>query len=201
MTFQQMQMLSAHFDKYFEDKEPTVLHMQEGYTPHIDVFLYSPTPKYPFWKMVTVGASDIKMPSLKGGISDRNEYMMFIAPEVDLKDSASIRYYYNKLLSIAYYPLECGTSITYGHSVEWAKEDDSDMVGAFLELPQMIEDTGILRCRLGIFKKAACLQVVLLTRSEMDRRLKIGSEKFSEFLYPDDGEPHYLCERYRTDKF
>ena len=80
-------------------------------------------------------------------------------------------------------------------------DENSDMVGAYLEMPQMIQDTGILRCKLGLMKTTACLQVILLTREEIDRKLEIGAEQFSYFLYPEEGRPHYLCERRRSEKF
>lgn len=48
---------------------------------------------------------------------------------------------------------------------------------------------------------AVCLQVVLLNRAETDRLVEIGPEQFSNFLYPDDGDRHFICERKRRDKF
>lgn len=48
---------------------------------------------------------------------------------------------------------------------------------------------------------AVCLQVVLLNRAETDRLVEIGPELFSNFLYPDDGDRHFICERKRRDKF
>ena len=48
---------------------------------------------------------------------------------------------------------------------------------------------------------AVCLQVVLLNRAETDRLVEINPEQFSNFLYPDDGDRHFICERKRRDKF
>lgn len=48
---------------------------------------------------------------------------------------------------------------------------------------------------------AVCLQVVLLNRAETDRLVEIDPEQFSNFLYPDDGDRHFICERKRCDKF
>ncbi len=48
---------------------------------------------------------------------------------------------------------------------------------------------------------AVCLQVVLLNRAETDRLVEIDPELFSNFLYPDDGDRHFICERKRRDKF
>ena len=48
---------------------------------------------------------------------------------------------------------------------------------------------------------AVCLQVVLLNRAETDRLVEIDPEQFSNFLYPDDGDRRFICERKRRNKF
>ena len=48
---------------------------------------------------------------------------------------------------------------------------------------------------------AVCLQVVLLTRAETDRLVELDPEQFSNSLYPDDGDRHFICERKRRNKF
>ena len=197
----EMVKLIAHFDMYFKQVDPTVLHMNAQTPRHIDVLLYPPNEAYPFWKLATMGASDYKMPKSTNAVSDRNEYIMFVDPSEDLTDKSIQNFYYCSLLAVAFYPVNTATPITYGHSMEWPSDDGSDMAGAYIEMPQIIEDTGILRCKLGLFKTAACLQVVLLTREEIDKLLKIGPEQFSYFLYPDEGEPHFLSERIRSEKF
>ena len=42
---------------------------------HIDILLYGPTDKFPYWKMVTMGAGDYQMPPAKNTIARRNEYL------------------------------------------------------------------------------------------------------------------------------
>ena len=110
-------------------------------------------------------------------------------------------WYFNKLLTVALYPLATKSFISYGHSVEWAPDDEEEMVAAYLELPQIVDDVGMLRCKLGLMKIAVCLQVVLLNREETNKLLQIGSDQFSEFLYPEEGTPHFLCERSRSSRF
>ena len=115
---------------------------------------------------------------------------------------ARVGWYYGNLMEVALYPMHTGTAVTYGHSMEWGEEEGNDMVGAFLELPQIIEDIGMLRCKLGLTKQTVCLQVVLLTRKEVDMLLEIGPQQFSEYLYPENGEaPHFICERFRSQRF
>lgn len=201
MTAKEMDKLTAHFDKYFEQNDCTVFHPLEQ-TPHIDGLLYEPTEKYPFWKLVSMGASDYKMDAPKKALGDRNEYIMMIDPDENMKDPSVARWYYENLMEIAHYPVQNNGFLTYAHSLEWPASDEEEMVGAFLEFPQVIEDPGILRCKLGLFKTAICLQVVLLNRAEIEKLTEIGPQRFSEYLYPEDGsKPHFLCERKRSEKF
>lgn len=201
MTTREMDKMIAHFDKYFEQGDCTVLHPLE-LTPHIDTLLYKPTEKYPFWKLVSMGASDYKMDAPKKALGDRNEYIMMIDPDEDMTDPVIAKWYYANLMEIALYPIQNKCFLTYGHSIEWPASDENEMVGAFLEFPQVIEDTGILRCKLGLFKAVICLQVVLLNQTEIEKLLKIDPQRFSEYLYPEDeSKPHFLCERKCSEKF
>lgn len=200
MNQNEMDKLINHFDTYFHQSDCTVLHpiVME---PHIDALLYKPNDAYPYWKLVTMGASDYKMPAPRNTLGNRNEYMMFIDPSEDMTNQEVTNWYFNKLLEIAHYPIVTKSFITYGHSVEWAPNNEEEMVSAFLEMPQIVGDVGVLRCKLGLMKTAICLQVVLLNRAETNRLLQIGPQQFSSFLYPDAGDAHFLCERSRSDKF
>lgn len=200
MKEREMERLTAHFNRYFEQGDPIVLHPLYM-NPHIDVLKYPPTEKYPFWKLATMGASDYRMKG-KNPLGNRNEYMMFVDKEEDLDDKETLLWYRSKLLMAAVYPLVMETMVTYGHSMEWPPEEGEEMIGAFLEFPQVIEDSGILRCRLGLVKTAICLQVTLLTRSEIDTLLETGPMAFSQYLYPEEGGPrHFLSQRRRDGRF
>lgn len=203
MKIKEMNKLMAHCDLYFGQSDCTVLHpvVEEG--RHIDVLLYEPNEKYPFWKLVTMGASDYKMPAARNTVGQYNEYMMFVAPDVDLLDKDVVNWYRKKLLMVATYA-ECNkTHITYAHSFAWENEDPGEeMVGAFIEFPQILETTSVLRCKTGLFKTVACLQSVLLNEQELKKLMEIGPQEFSNFLYPEDeGRPHFLSEQHRSDKF
>jgi len=201
MNVKEMEKLTAHFNYYFEQSDCTVLHSEES-EPHVDLLLYKPTEKYPFWKLVSMGASDIKMNAPKNALGDRNEYMMMIDRDIDMTDSTIAQWYFNQLTEVALYPLREQSFISCGHSIEWETSEGEEMVGAYLEFPQIIENTGILRCKLGWLKTSICLLVVLLTRTEVDELIKNGSESFSHYLFPNDAsKQHFLCERTRTDKF
>ena len=76
------------------------------------------------------------------------------------------------------------------------------MIAAFIEFPQILGTTAVLRCKLGFMKTVTCLQVVLLNKEELEKLIEIGPSAFSDYLYPeDDSKPHFLTERYRSEKF
>ena len=203
MTVREMDNLTAHFDRYFEQENEHVLHpiVDNGF--HVDVLVYEPTEKYPFWKLVTMGASDYKMPKIPNTIGNRNEYIMFVDADEDLHDKSVMSWYHAKLTMIASYAKFYNTHVTYSHSFEWENEDAEDeMIAAFIEFPQIIPDAGVLRCKTGLFKTVACLQVVLLTKDDLSRLMEIGRRAFSEYLYPENGGArHFISERHRSEKF
>ena len=199
----EMDKLIKHFDTYFEQNNSTVIHPIVDDGMHIDVLMYAPNEKYSFWKLVTMGASDYKMPPIQNTVGLYNEYIMFIDSEIDLTDKEVLMWYYEKLLTVATFAYYNKTYITYAHSFEWKNEDSNDeMIAAFIEFPQIIGTTEILRCKLGFMKMVACLQVVLLNKEELDKLMEIGPMAFSDYLYPEDGsKAHFLTERHRSVKF
>lgn len=200
MNRNEMERLTAHFSRYFEQDDPVVLH-PAAMVPHVDILKYGPAGKYRFWKLATMGASDYRMEG-RSSLGNRNEYMMFIDADENLDERETLDWYGARLLETALYPAENNGFLSVGHSVEWVPEAGEEMVGAFLDFPQIIEDPGILRCTLGLFKTAVCLQVTLLNRPEMERLLEIGPQQFSECLYPDaEGPRHFLSQRERDAKF
>jgi len=200
MKPKEMDKLTAHFNQYFDQDSCTILH-PIAQNPHIDALLYEPTEKYPFWKMASMGASDYKMPTPKGSLGDRNEYIMMIGPDENMKDLSVANWYYSKLLEIALYPIQNKCFISYGHSLEWPVLAEDETVGAFLDFPQAVENVGVVRCKLSPFKTVVCLQAVLLNQAEIDKLLEIGPQRFSEYIYPEDAsKPHFLCERNRSGK-
>ena len=201
MTAKEMDKFMDHLDTYFQQTDCMVLHPVAG-DPHIDVLLYKPSNKYPYWKLVTMGAGDYRMPVQNPPLGNRNEYIMFVASDEDLEDATIRGQYVRYLMEVALYPMMHGCYISYGHSIEWAPEANEEMVGAYIEMPQIIQDPGVLRCKLGLLKTVVCLQVVLLTRNEMNTLLEIGPQAFSNYLYPDSDEPcHFICELHRSEKF
>ena len=203
MKVKEMDKIINHFDKYFEQTDSMVMHpiVDNGF--HVDVLLYKPTEKYPFWKLATMGASDYKMPKISRTLGSFNEYIMFVDKDEDLENKEIVSWYHYKLVMIASYAKFCNTHVSYGHSFEWENEDPEDeMVAAFLEMPQIIPNAGILNCKTGVFKSVVCLQTVLLNKNELNKLMEIGPQAFSEYLYPEDGgKSHFLSEKHRSENF
>lgn len=204
MNLKSMDKLTEHLDRYFGQNDCLVMHpVVDMGDSHIDVLIYKPNEKYPFWKLVTMGASDYKMPvKNNNAVSAYNEYMMFVHGDEDLTDKEKVSWYCYRLLEAAVFAKSNNTVITWGHSMEWQFEDGEEMCAAFIDFPQIIEDVGVLRCKLGLMKTAACLQVTLLNRNELNKLLEIGPQEFSNYLYPEDGTAaHFISERNRSEKF
>ena len=84
-----MDKMMAHCNHYFKQGAPMVLHNVVMINPYMDVFLYEPNEAYPFWKMVTMGAGDFKVPDAPKLLGNRNEYMIFVDASEDLTDRVS----------------------------------------------------------------------------------------------------------------
>ena len=203
MKVKEMDKIINHFDKYFEQTDSMVIHpiVDNGF--HVDVLLYKPNDKYPFWKLVTMGASDYKMPKISNTFGLFNEYIMFVDKEEDLNDREIVSWYHSKLVMIASYAKFYNTHVTYGHSFEWENDDpEEEMIAAFMEMPQVIPNVGILRCKIGMFKTVVCLQTVLLNKNDLNKLMEIGPQAFSNYLYPENDEKqHFLSERHRSGNF
>ncbi len=190
-----------HIGRYFEQDDCTVIHPVAMIGYHVDILLYPPNEKFPFWKLVTMGASDYKMPKIQSTIERRNEYILFVSSAENLDDKQTAEWYCQKLWTVACYAYVYKTHITYAHSFERENDDPNDqMMAAFIDFPQVIPNAGILRWKAGPFKKVACLQVYLMNREDLDLLMQIGPKNFSEYLYPEDENApmHFLSERVRS---
>ena len=200
MTNKEIEKFMAHCERFFGQSEQIIMH-PVVMEPHVDILVYPPNQKFDFWKLVTMGASDYKMPPQKSSLGDRNEYMMFVRTDKDLSQKENAAPYCKYLWDVALYPAQNHQAVSYGHSIEFPPEEGSEMVTAFLEMPQILADIGVLRCKTGLFKTIICLQIVLLNRAETDKLLEIGPQAFSDYLYPEEGRPHFLSELDRSELF
>ena len=200
MRTEAMDRWAEHCCHYFEQPSAdcTVLHPTNHRKLHIDMLLFPPNEIYPFWKLATMGASDYKLPLT---FCRRNEFVMFISEDRDLRERETLTWYCDVLLSIALYPAENHIVMTAGHSIIWGRQEGTDMFGAFLSLPFAVKDTGFHRCSLGFSRETFCLQATLLTEEECKCLVSIGTQEFFHFLQPQGQPAHFLSQRYRSQTF
>lgn len=198
MTIKEIKKFTAHCDKYFHQDNCIVIH-PESQVCHIDVLLYRPNEKYGFWKLVTMGASDYKMPDCNNNLGDRNEYMLVVPGDANLDNRNMALFYYRLLVKTALGPVQGKYFFSYGHSMEWGEDVKSELIedslgvysqndvsGIYATLPQCIDEDGFLKCQLGLTKKTSCLQVVLLDNKGMNMLLEKGAEALDDYLYPEN---------------
>ena len=192
MIVKEMEKIMAYLDKYLEQEDWLVLNMNnDGLEMYVEVLLYEPTEKYPFWKLITLGASDYKMPRKAKSRARRNEYMLFVDGSVDLMVPKTLQWYYLQLLKIASHAQFHETHLTAGDCVEWLEEEGSSVVGAHLSVPAIIQGgKGHVFCP-RLFKKIVFLQALLATREELDS-LRKGEVKR---LCTKEGTPRYLSKK------
>ena len=198
MDHHAMECWKNHCSFYFRQdlSDCRVLLSQNPQNPHVDMLLFPPGAAYPFYKLCTMGASDYRLP-----FSRPHEFIMFLAREEDLSCDQTLMWYRDVLLTVALYPARNHFAVGFGHSIVWGAQPGTDMCSAYLDLPYPIEGPGFFNCRLGPLRKTACLQVTLLTDSETQELIRQGPGKFCDFLYPPEGKPHFLCQRYRSPLF
>lgn len=139
MKISEMNKITRHYDKYFRQTDAIVIHPNFEAKLHVDALLYQPTKTFPFWKLATMGASDYAMLG-RHTLGNRNEYMLFIDPSVDMTDKEVASKYFEILFRTAMFPIENNCLISFGHSLEFGDNVDGSVVGIFLDLPQAIDD-------------------------------------------------------------
>ena len=94
MESKRHQKLYEHYKTVFGEEPSFSLKLKKNVLPTdmkpITTLVFKPTDEMPFWKLCTIGASDYLMPEREIGwgrkANRRNEYMMLIAPDVDIRN-------------------------------------------------------------------------------------------------------------------
>lgn len=116
----------------------------------ITTHVFKPTDELPFWKLCTIGASDYFMPEREIGwgrkANRRNEYMMFISPEVEVSDPTDNEnadtgwLFLNSLLwATAEYAFNQKDNITVSDTIDMGL--DGKYRGVVLLLPEVFKNT------------------------------------------------------------
>ena len=96
MESKRHQKLYEHYKTVFGEEPIFSLKLKKNVLPTdmkpITTLVFKPTDELPFWKLCTIGASDYLMPERDIGFgrkaNRRNEYMMFITPDVDIRNTS-----------------------------------------------------------------------------------------------------------------
>ena len=199
MTENEKELFINHMNTHLGDTYAYVMNDVNEGDITLSFLVYTPTEELPFWKMVTMGASDHEMTKEIESLPNRNEYIMFIPASVDLvHDNDELNWYYNFLFQTAIHPYVSSEYMSYAHSLE-LEGMEGEMVGTVLLFPQILNPE-VLRCDLDENKQCACLQVMPITKEEIELKRQVGADKFVELFYPDDfDEPMlFLAEKHRT---
>lgn len=196
MTDKQRQKLIEHYEHYLGSPHLMGLRNHEIEGSPIDVLIFAPNKQYPYWKLVTIGASD----NIVAG-KFRQEYMMFIPERERIMNTLSetnpavLNWYYSLLMNAAMGPRK-GRSAIY-RTVVGMEFPDSDMKGYMLMLPANLKDTGVLYCKLNENKVVMSLNVMPLTGEEVEMARREGNESLEQYLQPQRGYIHFLSEKVR----
>jgi hypothetical protein len=156
----------------------------------ITTLVFKPTGEMPFWKLCTIGASDYLMPERDIGwgrkANRRSEYVMLIAPEVDISESSADWLLLNSLLwSTAEYAFGEKDNITVSDTIDMGI--NGKYCGAVLLLPEAFKSQSFAKCYISKHKYITIFQVMPITKELLDKKL---SKK-------GDGA-HWLMEQFYT---
>ena len=147
----------------------------------ITTHVFKPTDELPFWKLCTIGASDYFMPEREIGwgrkANRRNEYMMFISPEVEVSDPTDNEnadtgwLFLNSLLwSTAEYAFNEKDNLTVSDTIDMGL--DGKYCGTVLLLPEVFKSPSIVKCYVSEHKYISIFQVMPITRELLTKKLR-----------------------------
>ncbi len=150
----------------------------------VTTYVFEPTDELPFWKLCTIGASDYLMPERDIGwgrkANRRNEYMMFISPEVEVSDPTDNEnadtgwLFLNSLLwATAEYAFNQKDNITVSDTIDMGL--DGKYRGVVLLLPEVFKTPRIVKCYITKNKYVSIFQVMPVTKEQLAKKLKKGT--------------------------
>lgn len=146
----------------------------------VTTFVFCPTDEMPFWKLCTIGASDYIMPKRDIGYgrwaNRRNEYMMFISPQVEISQSTTEWLKLNALLwHIAEYAYAEKENITVSDTLDMSL--NGKYCGAVLLLPELLDSPSSAKCYISKNKFVSIFQVMPVTKEMITEKLRKGQER------------------------
>lgn len=145
----------------------------------ITTYIFYPTKEMPFWKLCTIGASDYLMPRRDigcGRLSNRrNEYMMFISPNVEINESSTEWLKLNAMLwHTAAYAYREEKNITVSDTLEINLLNK--YCGIVLLLPELLNSSSSIKCYTSKNKFVSIFQIMPVTNDMMKEKLRRGQE-------------------------
>ena len=195
--------LFKHYNKYFGDK-PTVMSTATNHDDiEIVVLLYAPNDKYPFWKIATIGCSEIEH-KLKNK-TVYNEYVIFVNKEENLETNISLRnWYYDMLLVPDGFARDTKKPVVYGCDIVFEDDESKEeMVGICLLFPQIITEPKFFVFNQNPLKQITIFQVMPITHFEKEIIASDGIKVCEKLFYPEnDSKSRPFAQQKRTfDKF
>ena len=204
MKTKRYQKLYEHYIKTFGEEPSFSLRLKknvlESDMKPITTFVFRPTGEMPFWKLCTIGASDYLMPKRDIGwgrkANRRNEYMMRISPEVDIRNPADDEgaptewLFLNSLLwSTAEYAFNEKDNITVSDTIDMGIK--GKYCGTVLLLPEVFKSPSVVKCYVSEHKYISIFQVMPITRELLSKKLKKGTNGIywlMEYFYTHDDD-------------
>ena len=185
MKSKRQQQLYDHYKTVFGEEPIFSLKLKKNVLPTdmkpITTLVFKPTDEMPFWKLCTIGASDYLMPERDIGFgrkaNRRNEYMMFISPDVDIRnpsddeDAPTDWLSLNSLLwATAEYAFNEKDNITVSDTIDMGI--DGKYCGTVLLLPEILKSPSTVKCYVSEHKYISIFQVMPITRKLLSKKLK-----------------------------
>ena len=194
MKKKELNNLIGHFQYCFNQECSKIYTTDNDDELKVDFLLFEPNEDFPFYKVVSAGASDYQMPQSNGLLPNRNEYIIFLSKDFNIQ-SDEFNWYLNLINYVATYAYYVKASITYSHAIDIKQLNNEKYPAVFINFPEIYNDSYILRCKLSMFKTCACLQLMPMTNQELDELTQYGVAKILDTYYPKEGKPIFLADR------
>lgn len=175
--------LYEHYLKIFHQEPSFSMQLKQGQDASVlksvTTFVFCPTDEMPFWKLCTIGASDYIMPKRDIGFgrlaNRRNEYLMFISPQVEISQSSTEWLKLNAFLwHIAEYAYTEKENITVSDTFDISFH--KKYCGVVLLLPELLNSASSAKCYISKNKFVSIFQVMPVTKEMMAEKLRRGHE-------------------------
>ncbi len=182
METKRHQKLYEHYETILGQKSSFSLKLKKNVLPNdmkpITTYVFEPTSELPFWKLCTIGASDYLMPERDIGwgrkANRRNEYMMFISPDVKVDETATEWLVLNSMLwSTSEYAFNEKDNITVSDTIDFGLK--GKYCGIVLLLPEVFKSPSIVKCFISKHKYISIFQVMPITKEQLSKKLKKGT--------------------------